>query len=72
MRLGTAPASAPRIAMTQERVGQMSDERTTDAASVEKPADEAPDTGKAYDPSMDVEDEANIPTGSAADADGDD
>ena len=40
---------------------------TPDAASVEKPTERPPDAGKAYDPSMDVEDEANVPPGSAAD-----
>jgi hypothetical protein len=35
--------------------------------SVEKPAADVPDAGKAYDPAMTDEDEANIPPDSAAD-----
>lgn len=38
-----------------------------DAASIEKPSDGAPDAGKAYDPAMTDEDEANIPPDSEAD-----
>lgn len=37
------------------------------ARSVDKPTDEAPDAGKAYDPSMTDADEANIPPDSKAD-----
>jgi hypothetical protein len=38
-----------------------------DPNSVEKPAAEAPDGGKAFDPAMTDEDEANIPPDSEAD-----
>lgn len=39
----------------------------TDATSVRGPSGRAPDAGKAYDPAMTVEDEANIPPDSDAD-----
>ncbi len=48
----------------------MSDERASaepDPTSVDKPSGEAPDQGKAYDPEMTDEDEANIPPDSEAD-----
>lgn len=38
-----------------------------DAASVDKPSGPAPDQGKAYDPAMTDEDEANLPPDSDAD-----
>jgi hypothetical protein len=38
-----------------------------DARSVDKPTKEAPDAGKAYDPSMTDTDEANLPPDSKAD-----
>ena len=38
-----------------------------EANSIEKPSDAPPDQGKAYDPSMTDEDEANTPPDSAAD-----
>ena len=43
--------------MTQDR----------DASSNDKPTETPPDAGKAYDKSMTVEDEANVPKGSDAD-----
>ena len=45
----------------------VSDDRSSDPASVEKPAEQPPDAGQAYDPSMTDEDEANIPRDSDAD-----
>ena len=42
-------------------------EASPDAASVEKPQGAAPDEGKAFDPAMTDDDEANIPPDSAAD-----
>ena len=38
-----------------------------DPTSVEKPAERTPDEGRAYDPAMTDEDEANIPPDSEAD-----
>ena len=51
--------------MSQDR-GSDSNARP-DPTSVENPAVEAPDAGKAYDPAMTDEDEANIPPDSDAD-----
>jgi hypothetical protein len=58
------PAGAERVAVTNnepETTGE------PDPTSVEKPASTAPDEGKAYDPAMTDEDEANIPADSEAD-----
>jgi hypothetical protein len=46
--------------------GADSDARPNPTA-IENPAAEAPDAGKAYDPTMTEADEANIPPDSAAD-----
>ena len=45
----------------------MSDERSSDPTSVEKPGSEPPDADQTYDPTMTDEDEANIPPDSEAD-----
>ena len=57
--------------MTDEQDQARQGDEAPDAASVEKPTERPPDAGKAYDPSMNVEDEASVPAGSAADAGGD-
>jgi hypothetical protein len=67
MKQPTSPraplARAMRSALPPRKENPMSDE----ARSVDKPTNEAPDAGKAYDPSMTDTDEANLPPDSKAD-----
>ena len=51
--------------MTDDRQPDSSPE--ADPSSVEKPSGPAPDAGRAYDPAMTDEDEANIPPDSDVD-----
>jgi hypothetical protein len=51
--------------MSQERGADS--KADVDPTSVEKPAGGVPDAGKAYDPAVTDEDEANIPPDSEAD-----